>query len=79
MHKTAAVHKSQPRSFEGTQKLQDSPNKTVKCLESLEMHQQPIPRLQKYYGPQRKQQHYQTDDGTDLRCWMCGELDYMNR
>ena len=42
-HEVATVHrKSQPQSFEGTQKLQNSLDEIVKCLEALETHQQPV-------------------------------------
>ena len=79
VHKIAVVHKSQPQSFEGTQKLQESLDQIVKCLESLEMHQLTISRPQRYYGAQRRQRRYRTDGRADLKCWMCGELGYMKR
>ena len=79
VHKIAAVHKSQPQSLEGTQKLQDSLDQIVKRLESLEMHQQTISRPQRYYGAQRRQRRYRADGRADLKCWMCGELGHMKR
>ena len=79
-HEVAAVHhKSQPQSFEGTQKQQNSLDEIVKHLEALETYQQPVARPQRYYDPQRRRWQNRTNGGADLRCWLCGELGNMKR